>query len=83
MLARLLHHLASIECTIFEAEDSLHFRSQGGTLDFSSGLGALKAAGLYEEFLRLSRFDGAALGVCDKHAKFYMRVGATKAGNPE
>ena len=83
MLARLLHHLANIECTIFEAEESLDFRSQGGTLDFNAGLGALKAAGLYEEFLKFSRFDGSALGVCDKNAKFYIHFGATKAGNPE
>lgn len=82
LLGRLLH-LANIQCTIFEAEESLDFRAQGGTLDLRTGLPALRAADVYDEYLKYSRFDGSALGVCDKNAKFYFHVGASKVGNPE
>ena len=84
MLGRLLH-LANIEATIFEAEESCNFRSQGGTLDLSkkSGIAAIKAAGLYDEYLKFCRPDGAALGVCDKKANFYFQLSASKNGNPE
>jgi 2-polyprenyl-6-methoxyphenol hydroxylase-like FAD-dependent oxidoreductase len=68
---------------IFEAEESLDFRSQGGTLDLNSGLEAIKAASLYDEYLEYSRFDGSALGLYDKDAKFHMRIPASKYGNPE
>ncbi|TAQ87969.1 hypothetical protein B7494_g3708 [Chlorociboria aeruginascens] len=53
-LARLLH--TSNLDTIFERDELLHVRSQGGTLDLhpKSGIAASKAGGLYEE----SRFDG-------------------------
>lgn len=84
VLGRLLH-LAGIECTIFEAEKSLDIRSQGGTLDLRLGIPALKAAGVYDEYLRFSRFDGSALTVCDKNGwkGFYMHMAASKHGNPE
>jgi 2-polyprenyl-6-methoxyphenol hydroxylase-like FAD-dependent oxidoreductase len=82
LLGRLLH-LANLQCTIFEAEESLDFRSQGGTLDLRGGLEALRRAGVYDEYLKYSRFDGSAIGVCDKNAKFYFHVGASKVGNPE
>jgi len=82
MLARLLH-LSSIPTTIYEAEPSPNYRSQGGTLDFNAGIAALKAAKLYDEFLKLSRFDGSAISVCDKNVLFYMKAPASKAGNPE
>jgi 2-polyprenyl-6-methoxyphenol hydroxylase-like FAD-dependent oxidoreductase len=83
MLGRLLH-LKNIEATIFEAEASPNFRSQGGTLDLSrSGIAAIKAAGLYEKYLKFCRFDGSAVGVCDKRARFYIQFGASEHGNPE
>jgi len=68
MLGRLLH-LAEIRCTIFEAEESLDIRSQGGSLDLRLGVPALKAAGVYEEYLRFSRFDGSALTLCGKDGR--------------
>lgn len=81
----LLLHLANIDCVIFEAEESLDFRSQGGTLDLRLGLDALKAAGVYDEYLSFSRYDGSALTVCDKNGwkGFYIHMPASKHGNPE
>lgn len=82
LLGRLLHQ-ANIKCTIFEAEESLDFRSQGGTLDLNSGLEAIRAAKLYDEYLQYCRVDGSALAVYDKDAKFFVRMPASKAGTPE
>ncbi|OCL06823.1 FAD/NAD(P)-binding domain-containing protein [Glonium stellatum] len=82
MLARLLHR-AGISVTIFEAEASIDFRSQGGTLDLrtNTGLAALKEAGLYDEFLKHARFDGESLVVCDKNLKKYFARSPSKSGN--
>ncbi|KAI6989965.1 hypothetical protein D0859_10898 [Hortaea werneckii] len=80
MLARLLtHSQPKIEVTIFEGESSLDFRSQGGTLDLhaSTGQRALKAAGLFDEFLKYARYDGEALKICDKDLLCYI----TQEGN--
>ncbi|KAJ3573067.1 hypothetical protein NP233_g2672 [Leucocoprinus birnbaumii] len=62
MLARLLK-LQGIPFRLFELDASSESRSQGGSLDLhtDSGQKALKAAGLFTEFKRLSRQDGAAL----------------------
>jgi 2-polyprenyl-6-methoxyphenol hydroxylase-like FAD-dependent oxidoreductase len=60
-LARLLLHSDThVDITIYEGEDSLDARTQGGTLDLhtESGIAALKSAGLYDEFLKYARFDG-------------------------
>jgi 2-polyprenyl-6-methoxyphenol hydroxylase-like FAD-dependent oxidoreductase len=88
MLARLLLRSptpSSLKITIFEAEKSLDFRSQGGTLDLheTSGLTALKRAGLYHEFLKHARFDGAALKILDKQGKVYLNISASTNGKPE
>jgi len=79
MLARLLH-LASIPVTIFEGEASPDFRSQGGTLDLhtSTGLAALKQAGLFQEFLSKARYDGDHLQITDRHLKVFLE----RAGPP-
>lgn len=88
MLARLLllsPSSFSLNITIFEAESSPNFRSQGGTLDLheGSGLTAIKAAGLYDEFLKQARFDGAALKLLDKTGKSWLNVSASTNGKPE
>ncbi|KAI7362882.1 putative oligopeptide transporter [Hortaea werneckii] len=75
MLARLLtQSQPNIEVTIFEGESSLDLRSQGGTLDLhaSTGQRALKAAGLFDEFLKYARYDGEALKICDKTLLCYI-----------
>ena len=79
MLARLLY-LASIPVTIFEGEASPDFRSQGGTLDLhtSTGLAALKQAGLFQEFLSKARYDGDHLQITDRHMKVFLE----RAGPP-
>ncbi|KAF2010930.1 FAD/NAD(P)-binding domain-containing protein, partial [Aaosphaeria arxii CBS 175.79] len=73
MLARLLHQ-SSIPTTIFEAETSIDDRSQGGSLDLRAGTGllAMQKAGLFQEFLKLARYDGEALLLCDKRQTTWM-----------
>lgn len=79
MLARLLHQ-AGITSTIFEGEDSPNFRSQGGSLDLhtSTGLAAIKQAGLWTEFLEKARFESDFLQLADKDLNIVFR----KAGAP-
>lgn len=90
MLARLLiHRNDNIDVIVFEAEDSLDLRSQGGTLDLhtKSGQRALKEAELYDEFLKYVRFDGEAMSLADKNLLRYLTVngGSAKSstGRPE
>ncbi|KAH7363664.1 hypothetical protein BKA66DRAFT_207472 [Pyrenochaeta sp. MPI-SDFR-AT-0127] len=84
MLARLLLESdSSINVTIFEAEASVNYRSQGGTLDLRSGTGlaAIKAAGLWDEFQKHARYDGESLLVTDKNLTTWMRRSPRKDGN--
>lgn len=76
-LARLLTNRSNIEVVIFESDTSRQSRKQGGSLDLhaDTGLAALKAAGLYEEFLRRARFDGEAFKICDKKLNKYLNLG--------
>lgn len=43
----------------------------------------MKAAGLYDEFLKHARFDGAALKLLDKTGKSWLNVSASTNGKPE
>jgi 2-polyprenyl-6-methoxyphenol hydroxylase-like FAD-dependent oxidoreductase len=87
-LGRLLH-LANIPCTIFEGEASANVRTQGGTLDLhhDTGLAALKECQLYDAFLKIARYDGEALIVCDKDFRRFIstkgKTSETKWGRPE
>ncbi|KAM0255792.1 hypothetical protein ACHAQJ_005379 [Trichoderma viride] len=76
-LARLLH-LGGIQATIFEGDNSASIRTQGGTLDLhtSSGLAAVKEAGLWDIFLSHARYDGQYMAIVDKDLRYYIVRGA-------
>jgi 2-polyprenyl-6-methoxyphenol hydroxylase-like FAD-dependent oxidoreductase len=71
ILARLLQVSdVSLSVTIFEKDASPTARLQvGGTLDLhdDTGLAALRAAGLQDEFEKHARYDGEALVIADKN----------------
>lgn len=89
MLARLLLNKPNIEFVAFESENSEDALGQGGTLDLhpSTGITALKEAGLYDESLRRARFDGEALVICDKYLTKYVEMSgsdeSSSHGRPE
>ena len=64
-------------------------RGQGGTLDLhtDTGLKALRAAGVYDEFTKRCRYDGEAVVLVDKTMRKYIYLGGTNErssrGRPE
>ncbi|QSY49192.1 FAD-dependent oxidoreductase [Streptomyces griseocarneus] len=59
-----------VPVTVFERESDPHSRAQGGTLDIDADTGqaALRAAGLFDQFLALSRPEGQEWRLYDRHA---------------
>jgi len=70
MLARVLH-VHGIDATVYEADESPTARTQGGMLDIheNNGQVALKAAGLFEQFLKIIHQGGQATRVLDQNGK--------------
>ncbi|HZZ12988.1 MAG TPA: NAD(P)/FAD-dependent oxidoreductase [Paraburkholderia sp.] len=84
-LARVLH-IHGITATIYEADTSANARKQGGMLDIheNNGQVALKAAGLFDQFIEIIHAGGQALRVLDKDANvLYEDFDDGTGGRPE
>ena len=73
VLARILQ-IYGIHSTVYELDVAADARKQGGSLDMheESGQFALRTAGLYEEFRRLTHPQGEAMRVLDKSGTVFI-----------
>src|SRR5271156_392404 len=73
VLARILQ-IHGIRCTVYEIDVAADARKQGGSLDMheESGQVALRAAGLHDEFRRLTHPQGEAMRVLDKSGRVFI-----------
>ena len=85
ILARVLQ-LNGVASTVYELDPTANVRGQGGALDMheESGQRALRAAGLYEAFRRLTHPQGEAMRVLDKTGAIFIdeapRDGEARSG---
>jgi 2-polyprenyl-6-methoxyphenol hydroxylase-like FAD-dependent oxidoreductase len=86
VLARVLQ-IYGISSTVYELDAAANTRKQGGSLDMheESGQIALRTAGLYEEFRRLTRPHGEAMRVLDKAGTVFINHAPKEGarGRPE
>jgi 2-polyprenyl-6-methoxyphenol hydroxylase-like FAD-dependent oxidoreductase len=86
VLARVLQ-IHGIPFTVYELDVTPDARKQGGSLDMheESGQFALRTAGLYEQFRRLTRPQGEATRVLDKTGKVFINYAPEngEGGRPE
>ena len=63
-----------VDAAVFDLDADRHARTQGGMLDIheESGQSALRAAGLYQDFLALVMPGGEAMRILDRHADVLM-----------
>ncbi|MGD0144591.1 MAG: NAD(P)/FAD-dependent oxidoreductase [Rhizomicrobium sp.] len=82
VLARVLQ-MHGVASTIYELDASADARKQGGVLDIheESGQFALRKAGLYDAFLRLTHPQGEAMRVLDKARTIYVDEAPPENGN--
>src|SRR5207248_7634217 len=75
-----------IACTVYELDATADARRQGGLLDLhvESGQLALREAGLYEQFRRLTRPQAEAMRVMDKTGTVFIdQAPEHNSGRPE
>ena len=86
VLARILQR-HGIVATVYELDESPAARNQGGTLDLyaEGGQGALREAGLLDQFHRFARVEGEDQRVVDKTGKVWLEEVAEEGqgGRPE
>jgi 2-polyprenyl-6-methoxyphenol hydroxylase-like FAD-dependent oxidoreductase len=80
--ARILQ-VNGVDATVYEMDESPSTRQQGGSLDIHDDTGqvAVKAAGLYEEFLKRIHPGAEATRVMDKRAHRYVDEDEPEGGN--
>ncbi|KAI8584666.1 hypothetical protein K450DRAFT_217380 [Umbelopsis ramanniana AG] len=74
-LASVLQHSYKIECIVFELDDTVDSRNQGGSLDLhvESGQLALEKAGLTDQFRKHARYQGQDIVLADMTGKILMQ----------
>jgi 2-polyprenyl-6-methoxyphenol hydroxylase-like FAD-dependent oxidoreductase len=78
-LASVLQRAYKIKCTVFELDDTVDSRNQGGSLDLhvESGQLALKKAGLIDQFRKHARYQGQDVFITNKTGKaLFQAVGS-------